>query len=97
MTTSDKNTDEDDCYKILRLLKYLNVKIGLKLTLCVDDLYIVKWCVDASYDVHTDCKGHTGAMMYLGKGNISIFKENKGHKAGYPRRIRLLEHIYEWG
>ena len=43
------------------------------MTLCDDDLSIVKWWVDASYSVHEDCKGHTGAIMSIGKGAIRIF------------------------
>ena len=26
--------------------------------------------MDASYNAHVDCKGHTGEMMSLGKGNV---------------------------
>ena len=33
-------------------------------------LNMIKWWVDASYGVHWDCKGHTGAMMSMGKGYI---------------------------
>ena len=37
----------------------------------VDNTHIVKWEVDASYAVHPDMKGHTGATMTLGKGAIT--------------------------
>ena len=33
-------------------------------------LNMIKWWVGASYGVHWDCKGHTGAMMSMGKGYI---------------------------
>ena len=33
----------------------------------VDSLSMIIWWVDASYGVHWDCKGHTGAMMSMGK------------------------------
>ena len=40
----------------------------MKLVLSVDNLTPFKWWVDASYGTHSDCKGHTGMMMSLGKG-----------------------------
>ena len=35
-----------------------------------DSLNTIRWWVDASYRVHWDCKGHTGAMMSMRKGAI---------------------------
>ena len=49
-----KNPDEDYWSKIVRVLKYFKVKRGLNLTLCVDDLFIINWWVDASYEVQKD-------------------------------------------
>ena len=43
------------------------------MTLYVDDLFMNKWWVDASYDVHEDCKGHTVAMVSLCKGAVTSF------------------------
>ena len=40
----------------------------MKLVLSVDNLPTIKWWVDASYSTHSDCKGHIGMMMSLGKG-----------------------------
>lgn len=49
----------------------------MKLTLSVDNLSTIKWWVDASDNTHADCKGHTGAMMSLGKGaTVSISKKH---------------------
>ena len=50
----------------------------MKLTLTVDNISFIKWWVDASYSVHWDCKGHTGAMMLLGEGAIIRF--SRKHK-----------------
>ena len=41
-------------------------------------LSMIRWWVDASYGVHWDCKGCTGAMMYMGKGYIVNF--SRKHK-----------------
>ena len=43
---------------------------GLILTLQANDDGIVRWWIDASYAVHGDMKGHTGATLSLGKGGI---------------------------
>ena len=39
----------------------------------MEDLSTIKWFVDASYTVHPDSKGHTGAVMTLGKGATTSF------------------------
>jgi hypothetical protein len=69
-----KQPDEDDWGKLKRMLKYLKGTVrGLKLTLSVYDVSIIQWWVDALYAVHEDCRGHTGAMMSLGKGAVTSF------------------------
>ena len=40
------------------------------LTLRANDDRTVRWWIDASYAVHEDMKGHTGATLSLGKGAI---------------------------
>ena len=60
LTTRVKKLDEDDWFKLRRVLKYLKETISLKLTLTADELFIIKWYVDASSEIHDDCKGNTG-------------------------------------
>jgi hypothetical protein len=60
--------DEDDYKKLTRVLKYLQATLYLKLRLASDGSGVIKWWVDASYAVHPDMKGHTGATMSLGHG-----------------------------
>ena len=45
LTTRVKRPDEDDWGKLKRVLKYLNGTRHLKLTLSVDDLSILQWCI----------------------------------------------------
>jgi hypothetical protein len=45
----------------------------MKLNLSADNLTTIRWWVDASHAVHNNCKGHTRAMMSLGKGAIISF------------------------
>ena len=42
----------------------------MKRYLSADTLTNLMWWVDGSYGVHLDSKGHTGAMMSMGKGAI---------------------------
>jgi hypothetical protein len=67
LTTRVKKPDEDDWGKLKRVLKYLKGTKYIKLTLSVSDLNNIRWWVDASYNTHEDCKGHTGGTMVLGK------------------------------
>ena len=64
------NPDEDDYKKLTRMIQYLRSTKGLVLTLWANDNGIVRWWIDASYAVHNDMKGHTGATLSLGKGGI---------------------------
>ena len=62
--------DEDDYKKLARMMQYLRGSKEMVLTLQASDEGIVRWWIDASYAVHEDMKGHTGATLSLGKGAI---------------------------
>ena len=51
-------------------MRYVNSTIDLVLTLSVDKFNSIKWWVDASYAIHPNMRGHSGATMTLGKGSI---------------------------
>ena len=65
-----RNPDKDDYKKLTRMMQYLHRTKGMVLTLWSSDDGIVHWWIDASYAVHEDMKGHTGATLSLGKGAI---------------------------
>lgn len=65
-----KRPDEDNWGKLRRVLQYLKGTRKLKLCLKVTSLEEAHWFVDASHEVHWDCKGQTGASMTLGKEAI---------------------------
>ncbi len=71
LTTRVKHPDEDDWGKLKRILNYLKGTWYLKLTVSADSLSILQWFVDASHQIHEDCKGHTGAFLTLGAGAIT--------------------------
>jgi hypothetical protein len=70
--------DEGDWGKLKRLLRYIRSTIYMPLILPVDSLNITKWWVDVSSAKHDNCRGHTGAMMSLGR--ISIIGMSKKQK-----------------
>ena len=47
-----KKSDRDDWGKLKRMLKDLKLKTELKPTLSVGDMSVLKWWVDASYEVN---------------------------------------------
>ena len=71
--------DEDYWKKLHRLMKYLFSTIDdMALHLNSNDLDVVHWWVDASYGTHPELKGHTGAIIFIGKGCVtSISKKHK--------------------
>ncbi len=70
LTTRVKQPDEDDWGKLKRVLRYLYNTRNLQLTLYAASLTNIAWYVDASHQIHDDCKGHTGSILTLGKGAI---------------------------
>ena len=65
-----RNPDEDDYKKLARMIQYLHGSKEMVLMLRASDEGIIRWWIDASYAVHEDMKGHTGATLSLGKGAI---------------------------
>jgi hypothetical protein len=72
LCTRVKGPNEADWAKLVRLMKYLNGRRELKLTLSADNLHCIKWYVDASVAVHPDYKSHTGATMSYGDGDGAV-------------------------
>ena len=52
-------------------MKHLNDTKESVLVSSANNLKCIKWCVDAAFAVHPDCKSHTGAMMTVGKGGVT--------------------------
>ena len=57
---------------------YLKGMLYMKRYVSADSLCIIKWWADALYGVHFDSKGHTGAIMSMGKG--AMVKISRKHK-----------------
>ena len=77
-TTRVREPDMDDWKKLRHCLSYLKGTLHMKRYLSADGLTNIMWWVDGSYGVHWDSKGHTGAMMSMGKGAIvSVSRKHK--------------------
>lgn len=68
LTTWVRQLDEDELGKSKRALKYLNGTKSLKLSLHADLVSQLHWHINGSHQMHHDCRGHTGAMLTMGKG-----------------------------
>ena len=51
---------------------------------------MIRWWVDALYGVHWECKGHTGAMMSMGKGSIVNVSRNHKLNTGSSTEAELV-------
>ena len=77
LSTRVKDPNESDWGKLKRLLMYLNGTRGKCLFLCIDNMSVIKWWVDAAFGVHPDFKSHTGAMMSMGSGAFQSFSRKQ--------------------
>ena len=64
--------DEDDWGKLKRVLKYLNGTRYLKLILSADAMnFTIHWYIDGSHQIHEDCWGQTGSLVFFEAGAVS--------------------------
>ena len=91
LTTRVKESNKDDWGGLKHGLKYLKGTLYMKRHMSAECLNMIRWWVDASYGVHWDCKGHTGAMMSMGKGSIvNVLRKHKlntGSSISYLMKI----------
>ena len=62
--------DEDDYKKLTRLIRFLQHTSYMCLVLGKDNTESVRWWIDASYAVHPNMHGHTGATTTMGNGSV---------------------------
>jgi hypothetical protein len=89
LTTRVKHPDNDNWGKLKRVLKYLNSTRFLRLTLFAESLSNLIWYVDASHQLHDDCKWHTGSLLTFGCGTTtsSSTKHNISSKSSCESEI----------
>lgn len=86
-------THEGYWYELWWELQYLKGTRSLKLCINMNSLMELEWHIDASHNVHWDCKGQSGAVMILGKGIVisALNKTNTNTKS--PCKSELM---WEW-
>ena len=62
--------DKDDYKKLTRLIRYLRHTLYMCLVLGKDNTDSMRWWIDASYAVHPNMRGHTGATMSMGNESV---------------------------
>ena len=82
--------DEDDYKKLTRLIRYLRHTLYLCLVLGKDNSDSIQWWIDASFAVHPDMHGHTGATMSMGKGLVFSGSWKQNWSRGAQLRVRWL-------
>ena len=70
-----------DKAKLVKVLKYLNGSKDYSLCLKPDSSFAIKVYIDASFGIHGDGKGQTGAFITLGKGPTFV-KSSKQRLVG---------------
>ena len=90
LTTRVKSPHEDDWGKLRNGLMYLKGTLHMKRYLTADNLSNIFWWVDGSFGVHWDSKGHTGAMMSMGKGDIVNIARKHKMNLGSSTELELV-------
>ena len=70
LTTRVWAPDLDNWVKVVHMMRYIIVTRMLPLILSVNGSGVLKWWVDAWFDVHTNMWGHSGGGLSLGCGFI---------------------------
>ena len=69
--------DTNDYKKLVRLMKYIQVTIGLPLILSIYKSGNIKWYVDAAFSVHKYIRSHTGCFMTM--GTVGSYVQSSKH------------------
>ena len=74
-----QSPDECDMKCLLRVFEYLRATTHLGLRYKPDEIALYYW-IDASYNLHSDSRGHTGIVATIGKHNAPIYVKSQKHK-----------------
>jgi hypothetical protein len=72
LATRVKEPNESNWKKLLRLMNYIHATREDITKMSANNTQTIKWYVDLSFAVHKDMRSHTGAIMTLGKGAMSL-------------------------
>jgi hypothetical protein len=82
LSTRVRNPDANDWEKLRRLMRYIKGTINLPLILRVDGLNVIKWCVNASFATHNECRGHTEKQCRSVRDRLPEFQRSKRSTPG---------------
>jgi hypothetical protein len=68
LTTRVREPDKDYWTKFVHLMRYIRGTRTMPLILSANGSGILKWWVDASFDVNPNMRGHSGGGLSLGRG-----------------------------
>jgi hypothetical protein len=68
LTTRVRAPHKDDWNKLVHLMRYIRGTRTMPLILSANGSGILKWCVDASFAVYPNMRGHSGGGLSLGQG-----------------------------
>ena len=64
--------DTDEHKNLARVMKYIQVTIGLLLILLIYKSGNIKWYIDAAFSVQKDMRINTGGFMNMGTGGAYV-------------------------
>lgn len=89
-TRTNKYTNSD-INKLQRILKYLKLTTDYELTFKKSNQYNLNIFVDASYNTHHDCKGHSGLVIQLNNNTIYTNSSKQKLTASSSTESELIE------
>ena len=78
LSTRVTKSTQEDWEKLERVLMYLNMTADLGILLRADEGLQIRGHIDASFAVHMDMKGQSGAMITVGTGPVSVSSKKQG-------------------
>ena len=95
LCTRVRGPDTDYYKNLARVMKYIQVTIGLPLILSIDKSVNINWYVDAAFAVHKDMRSHTGCSMTMGTGGayVQSIKHNLNTKSSTDAKLVGVDYV----
>ena len=71
-------------------VRYIRDTADIPLTLETIKDRVMRWWIDASYEVHPDMKSHSGGILSLGKGAMQIKSSNQNLNTQISTESRIV-------
>ena len=94
LTPRVRETDSDDWAKLVHIMTYIRGTRNLPLILSANGSGILKWCINGSFAVHPNMRGHTGGGLLRGRGFpiFSSTKKNLNTQSSTETEIVSVDH-----